>query len=164
MLPTVIVKKLYYYFFSSQLLTSNMSKEFVSQWDISTMSSKCAVSIWSRLFLYKWWEQMAEIEINDFFSLLGNTMYIIKRLTVPTSGYRGLAHLPECSGHIKNPGHIKRGWCILWQYELWSFQTGGTILYFCIRINILRGNYWILRIGLMGRCQKLDIILLSKVI
>ena len=52
---------------------------------------------------------MAEIEINDFFSLLGNTMYIIKRLTVPTSGYRGLAHLAECSGHIKNPGHIKRG-------------------------------------------------------
>ena len=130
-----------------------MSKEFVSQWDISTMSSKCAVSIWSRLFLYKWWEQMAEIEINDFFSLLGNTMYIIKRLTVPTSGYRGLAHLPECSGHIKNPGHIKRGWCILWQYGLWSFQTGGTILYFCIRINILRGNYWILRIGLMGALE-----------
>ena len=25
---------------------------------------------------------------------------------------------------------------------------------FCLRINILKGNYWILRIGLMGRCQK----------
>ena len=35
---------------------------------------------------------------------------------------------------------------------------------FCLRINILKGNYWILRIGLMERCQKLDIILQSKVI
>ena len=35
---------------------------------------------------------------------------------------------------------------------------------FCLRINILKGNYWILRIGLVGRCQKLDIILVSKVI
>ena len=31
-------------------------------------------------------------------------------------------------------------------------------------INILKGNYWFLRIGLVGRCQKLDIILVSKVI
>ena len=78
-----------------------------------------------RLFLYKWWEQMAEIEINDFFSLLGNTMYIIKRLTVPTSGYRGLAHLAECSGHIKNPGHIKRGW-----YIYICLKEGACILFF----------------------------------
>ena len=97
-----------------------MPKKFVSQWDILTMSSNCAVSIWPRLFLYKWWEQMAEIKINDFFSLLGNTMYIIKRLTVPTSGYRGLAHLAECSGHIKNPGHIKRGWCLTRNQDLRS--------------------------------------------
>ena len=27
---------------------------------------------------------------------------------------------------------------------------------FYIRINILKGNYWILRIGLMGRCQKVS--------
>ena len=33
-----------------------------------------------------------------------------------------------------------------------------------IRINILKGNYWVLGIGLMGRCQKLGIILESKVI
>ena len=25
---------------------------------------------------------------------------------------------------------------------------------FCLKINIPKGNYWILRIGLMGRCQK----------
>ena len=25
---------------------------------------------------------------------------------------------------------------------------------FCIKINIPKGNYWILRIGVMGRCQK----------
>ena len=45
---------------------------------------------------------MAEIEINDFslFWAIRCPMYIIKRLTVPTSGYRGLAHLAECSGHI----------------------------------------------------------------
>ena len=36
--------------------------------------------------------------------------------------------------------------------------------HFCLRINIFKGNYWILRIGLMGRCQKLGIILESKVI
>ena len=33
---------------------------------------------------------------------------------------------------------------------------------FCLRINILKGNHWILRIGLMGRCQKLGIVLESK--
>ena len=27
---------------------------------------------------------------------------------------------------------------------------------FCLRINILKGNYWILRIGLVGRCQKVQ--------
>ena len=27
---------------------------------------------------------------------------------------------------------------------------------FCLRINIRKGNYWILRIGLMGRCQKVQ--------
>ena len=31
--------------------------------------------------------------------------------------------------------------------------------YFCLKINIPKGNYWILRIGVMGRCQKL---MLSK--
>ena len=32
------------------------------------------------------------------------------------------------------------------------------------RINVLKGNYWILRIGLMRRCQKVSIILENKVI
>ena len=27
---------------------------------------------------------------------------------------------------------------------------------FCLRINIPRGNYWIFRIGLVGRCQKMS--------
>ena len=53
----------------------------------------------------------------------------------------------------------------LWQYGLWSFQMGvQNYKDFCLRINILKGNYWILRIGLVGRCQKLAIILVSKVI
>ena len=33
---------------------------------------------------------------------------------------------------------------------------------FFLRINIPKGNYWILQIGLMGRCQKLGIILENK--
>ena len=33
-------------------------------------------------------------------------------------------------------------------------QTCEILSYFCLRINILKGYYWILRIGLMGRCQK----------
>ena len=53
----------------------------------------------------------------------------------------------------------------LWQYGCGVFKRGvQNQKDFCLRINILRGNYWILRIGLMGRCQKLDIILVSKVI
>ena len=37
-----------------------------------------------------------------------------------------------------------------------EFSNGGDRIrkIFCLRINILKGNYWILRIGLMGRCQK----------
>ena len=35
---------------------------------------------------------------------------------------------------------------------------------FCPKINIPKGNYWILRIGVMGRCQILGIILENKVI
>ena len=40
----------------------------------------------------------------------------------------------------------------LWQYGLRSYQTGEyeTEKYFCLRINIPKRNFWILRIGLMG--------------
>ena len=41
---------------------------------------------------------------------------------------------------------------VLWQYGLWSFQTGGTKLERFLPKN--QHTYWILRIGLMGRCQK----------
>ena len=34
----------------------------------------------------------------------------------------------------------------------------------CLRINMLKGNYWILRIGLVGRCLKLGISLEITVI
>ena len=42
--------------------------------------------------------------------------------------------------------------CTLWQYGLWSFQTGGTKLerFLPIRINIPKGNFWILRTGLLA--------------
>ena len=43
-----------------------------------------------------------------------------------------------------------------------EFSSGGKD--FCIKINIPKGNYWIFRIGVMGRCQKLCIILENEVI
>ena len=44
---------------------------------------------------------------------------------------------------------------LIWQYWLSSFQAGGTKSEdFCLTIDIHKGNYWILRIGVMGRCQK----------
>ena len=43
----------------------------------------------------------------------------------------------------------------LWQYGLWSFQTGDTKLEsFTLRINIPKGNYWIMSLGLTASCQK----------
>ena len=41
-----------------------------------------------------------------------------------------------------------------------EFSSGGYKIRkkFGLRINILKENYWILRIGLVGRCQKLGII------
>ena len=48
----------------------------------------------------------------------------------------------------------------IWQYGSWSFQTGVQNLQdFCLRINIPKGNFWILKIGLMGSLislQKLE--------
>ena len=44
--------------------------------------------------------------------------------------------------------------CALWQYGLWSFKTGGIELEsFCLRINILNENHWVLIIGLMGASE-----------
>ena len=43
----------------------------------------------------------------------------------------------------------------VWQYGLWSLQTRGTKLErFLPKNQHTQRNYWILRIGLMGRCQK----------
>jgi hypothetical protein len=53
----------------------------------------------------------------------------------------------------------------LWQYELWSFQTGGTKLEKILPKNqhtqmiLLNFENWV-----NGRCQNLGIILVSKVI
>ena len=46
--------------------------------------------------------------------------------------------------------HKKQYGFKIWQYGSWSFQTGGTKLE---RINILKGNFWILRIGSMGASE-----------
>ena len=45
----------------------------------------------------------------------------------------------------------------LWQYEYIEFLIGGTKIREtkCPSINIPKRNYWILRIGVMGRFQKL---------
>ena len=57
---------------------------------------------------------------------------------------------------ITNSSHVFTNlfhW-IVCQNGLWSFQTGGTKLErFCLWINILKGNYWILRIGLVGTSE-----------
>ena len=40
----------------------------------------------------------------------------------------------------------------VWQYRLWSFQTGEKEFY--LRINTPKGNDWILSFGLMASCHK----------
>ena len=47
-----------------------------------------------------------------------------------------------------------------------KFLSGGVQNWndFCLKNNILKGNYWILRIGAIGRYQKLGIILENEVI
>ena len=36
------------------------------------------------------------------------------------------------------------------------FKWGvGNLKEFCLWVNIVKGNYWILRIGVMARCQKI---------
>ena len=39
------------------------------------------------------------------------------------------------------------------------FKGGTKLERFCLRINIPKGNYWILGIGVVGSCRILDIIL-----
>ena len=43
--------------------------------------------------------------------------------------------------------------CPLWHYRLWSFKSRDRKLE---KINIPKGNYWILRIGLMGSLSSLQ--------
>ena len=51
----------------------------------------------------------------------------------------------------KNPYILKISNSLhLWQYGMWSFQTGGTKLERFLRKNQIKGNYSILRIGLVG--------------
>ena len=46
---------------------------------------------------------------------------------------------------------------LLWQYGWWSFQTGYTNLErFLPKNQHAKRIFWILRIGLMGRCQKVQ--------
>ena len=64
--------------------------------------------------------------------------------------------------------HCKWRWCKyckLWQYRLWSFQGRNTKLERFLAKNQLQSNEignQILRIGVMGSCQKLGIILENK--
>ena len=84
---------------------------------------------------------------------------------------RNVAFLKEKEKQlVKN--RMKEKWKKKWKYEYEYGSTGCEVFKwgvqnvngFCLKIDILKGNYWILRIGLVGRCQKLDIILVSKVI
>ena len=46
---------------------------------------------------------------------------------------------------------------LLWHYRLWSLKSRDTKLErFSIKINIPKGNYWILRIGLTGSLSSLQ--------
>ena len=60
------------------------------------------------------------------------------------------------------PFLIKRVFCkslmISMAVRVVEFSSGGYRIgkIFCIKINIPETNYWILRIGVMGRCQKVN--------
>ena len=62
-------------------------------------------------------------------------------------------------GVVKTPWGKYLSWarqCKLWQYGLWSFQTGvQNKKYFCLRINILKGNYWIWVRGEVSKSAKI---------
>ena len=80
---------------------------------------------------------------------------ILFRLQIPTSilklcNFQNFRIKFECRLKVGSAWSNNRIYRVC-QYGLWSFQMGGTKLE---RINILNGNYWILRIDLMGRCQK----------
>ena len=45
-------------------------------------------------------------------------------------------------------------WNTLWHFRLWSFKIQNK-KGFCIKINLSKENYWILRIGLMGSISSL---------
>ena len=47
-------------------------------------------------------------------------------------------------------------WVFKWRVQNWKD--------FCLKINTPKGNHWILRIGVMGTCQKLSIIKENEVI
>ena len=47
----------------------------------------------------------------------------------------------------------------------WVFKRGvQNYKHFCLKISITKGNYWILKIGVVASYQKLGIILENKVI
>ena len=58
----------------------------------------------------------------------------------------------QCTAQYGNMGC----WVFKWGVQKWRD--------FCLKINTLKENYWILRIGSMGRYQRLGIILENKVI
>ena len=47
-------------------------------------------------------------------------------------------------------------WVFKWGVHIWKF--------FWLKINIPKGNYWILRIGVMGRCLEVQEFTMSKII
>ena len=72
-----------------------------------------------------------------------------------TKKFHGLGYRFEMNNCLIDEGIRDIIWkCRLWQYGLWSFQTGGTKLEnFCLRINILKKN--ILSFGAVKNCQHL---------
>ena len=99
--------------------------------------------------------QMTEPECHPFqFSVMNYyRKYVLKKFEILHSMLRATLN--------KKLGSVKR--LPLWQYGLWSFQVGVQNLKdFYIRIDIPKGNYWILSFGLVASCQKEGIILVIK--
>ena len=145
---------------------TNFSKNFLHYFRFriilifcQTVKGKCIYQSISRLFLSNFW-WVFEIWPNCVLlpaasrqklpSYTHWSVFFCRKLLKPLS--LGRTVLYNFHAHYDNTGcrGFKRG------VQNWKDC--------CLKINIPKGNYWILRIGVMGRCQKLGIILENKVI
>ena len=94
---------------------------------------------------------------------------ILRQVVARCQRYRHASAMSFLSLWVHRTDSFRVWLCLLhyalWQYRLWSFQGRDTKLERVLaKINIHKGNHWILKIGLVASCQKLGIILENKVI